>query len=292
MKVDTDDPALLSKQLVVLFQLMCGDGHPSHTPHELVAAVWACCPQFHGFRQHDSQELLLAVLDRLRQEEKFLVSRGQTPSNVVDELFQGRTATELRFKHRDGTKLSKTDFIGSITIEIPKASHGAVYQAGGGSSGGRSRGRRRNNCAPCSVEGCLRRSTEPVVLDGNDTYATMQQCYANLPSVLVIHINRTDWMRGMKKIAAHVGFPFRGLNMAGSIASVSRSTTESALQQIYDLCSVVVHHGRAMNQGHFTAFAIAHGEWYHFNDHKVTRVSEARVAAQPAYLLVYQRRER
>ena len=65
----------------------------------------------------------------------------------------------------------------------------------------------------------------------------------------------------------------------------------SSEKSIYDLYSVVVHHGRAMNQGHFTAFALnTDGEWYHFNDNIVTRVHEDRVAAQQAYLLVYQKR--
>jgi ubiquitin C-terminal hydrolase len=144
------------------------------------------------------------------------------------------------------------------------------------------------------VEECLRRATEAVDLEDNDTYKAMQRCYADLPRILFIHVNRTDWMKGMKKIKGHVGFPFRGLDMAGSITARSRAASEGGLQQsyLYDLCSIVVHHGRAMNQGHFTAFAMAHGEWYHFNDHKVTRVPQARVAAQVAYLLVYQLRDR
>ena len=131
---------------------------------------------------------------------------------------------------------------------------------------------------------CLRRATEEAALEDNEEYKSMERGYSSLPRVLVIHINRTDWMKGMKKIRGHVNFPFHGLDM-GSIASVAPSADKYS----YDLCSIVVHHGRAMNQGHFTAFAKAHGEWYHFNDHNVSRVPEARVAAQAAYLLVYQR---
>ena len=45
-----------------------------------------------------------------------------------------------------------------------------------------------------------------------------------------------------------------------------------------------------MNQGHFTAMALAgDGEWYHFNDHRVRCVSVEQVASQEAYLLVYQK---
>ena len=121
VKVDIEDPAMLSKQLVVLFRLVCGGGHSSHTPHELVAAIWACCPQFHGFRQHDSQELLLAVLDRLQQEEKYLVEQGQTQTNVVEELFQGCALTKLRYRNSARVKSSESAFIGSITIEIRRS---------------------------------------------------------------------------------------------------------------------------------------------------------------------------
>ena len=291
VRLDVADPALLSKQLVVLFRLIHGNGRTSHTPHDLVAAIWHCLPQFRGYRQHDAQELFLAVLNRLREEECYLVAQGQTPTNVVDELFSGETVTEFGYKSRQGSKSNVNPFIGSITIEIPKESHEAIYIASSGSSIRRITKKRRNG-APCSIEKCLTLALKSVDIDGHDEFSSMKLSYSQLPRVLFVHVNRTDWINGMKKIKGYVDFPIRNLNMQGTIANRQQSSMHSSEDNVYDLYSVVVHHGRAMNQGHFTTFALNNGEWYHFNDHMVTRVSEDRVAAQLAYLLVYQRKSR
>mmetsp|Transcript_528 Transcript_528/g.880 ORF Transcript_528/g.880 Transcript_528/m.880 type:complete len:116 (-) Transcript_528:212-559(-) len=63
-------------------------------------------------------------------------------------------------------------------------------------------------------------------------------------------------------------------------------------EYIYDLTSVVNHHGKNLNQGHFTAYGYneAEGVWFCFNDRKVTVVSADEVARSQAYLLIYERR--
>ena len=50
---DPDDPALLSRQLVVLSRLIWGTGRATYTPHEIVRAVWSAFPYFEGHEQHD-----------------------------------------------------------------------------------------------------------------------------------------------------------------------------------------------------------------------------------------------
>ena len=59
----------------------------------------------------------------------------------------------------------------------------------------------------------------------------------------------------------------------------------------HTLYAVVVHHGRAFNQGHYTSICRVGDEWYEFNDHLVKRVNENYVASVEAYLLVYERDE-
>ena len=47
-----------------------------------------------------------------------------------------------------------------------------------------------------------------------------------------------------------------------------------------------------MNQGHFTAYARVENDWYHFNDHRVTKVKNINVLlSQQVYLLVYQQKK-
>lgn len=70
---------------------------------------------------------------------------------------------------------------------------------------------------------------------------------------------------------------------------------------LYELESVIVHEGKAIEQGHYFAFcrgvedsvgmgkgtATARREWYMFNDAKVTAAAEPLVLEQEAYLLFY-----
>jgi ubiquitin C-terminal hydrolase len=54
----------------------------------------------------------------------------------------------------------------------------------------------------------------------------------------------------------------------------------------------VVHHGRALGQGHYTAYALVHENWYHFDDERVKLVgdSDAQAAAGQASILCFTRR--
>lgn len=65
---------------------------------------------------------------------------------------------------------------------------------------------------------------------------------------------------------------------------------------LYELESVIVHEGKAIEQGHYFAFcrgvgdgisATGRREWYMFNDAKVTVAAESLVLEQEAYLLFY-----
>lgn len=54
----------------------------------------------------------------------------------------------------------------------------------------------------------------------------------------------------------------------------------------YDLSSVVVHVGK-MDSGHYLCYCKRDGEWFKFDDSKVTVASEATVLNADAYLLFY-----
>lgn len=60
---------------------------------------------------------------------------------------------------------------------------------------------------------------------------------------------------------------------------------------LYQLASVIVHHGTSTNTGHYTAFVYdpTRDEWTHRNDMRVRVVSAEYVASQEAYILIYQR---
>ncbi len=63
---------------------------------------------------------------------------------------------------------------------------------------------------------------------------------------------------------------------------------------VYDLYSVVNHHGESMNSGHYTSFCRnpVDGIWRHFDDTKVSVVAdESQLVTSGAYILFYEVRD-
>jgi ubiquitin C-terminal hydrolase len=46
-----------------------------------------------------------------------------------------------------------------------------------------------------------------------------------------------------------------------------------------------------MQGGHYTAFCLNEGNWYKFDDHKISPINEKSVVSSAAYILFYKRRE-
>ena len=138
---DPSDPALLSRQLVVLTRLSWSSGRATFTPHELLSAIWYALPQFEGHEQHDSQELLVALLDRLHSEEKWLMTQKLTPSNIIEDVLKGCTTTALTYRKNNQIKVSEppgTAFFGNVSVTIPNASQNAIYSEQGHGKNGNS----------------------------------------------------------------------------------------------------------------------------------------------------------
>ncbi|XP_016850360.2 ubiquitin carboxyl-terminal hydrolase 33 isoform X1 [Anolis carolinensis] len=108
----------------------------------------------------------------------------------------------------------------------------------------------------------------------------------HFPEILCIHLKRFrhDLMFSTK-IGTHVSFPLEGLDLQPFLAKDS-----PAQIVMYDLLSVICHHGTAIN-GHYIAYCRnnLNNRWYEFDDQSVTEVTESTVQNAEAYVLFYRK---
>ena len=109
------------------------------------------------------------------------------------------------------------------------------------------------------------------------------------PQILVVQLKRFQTRASRlglvhtSKIETLVDFPLTGLD-------VGRVVSGEGGGAVYDLVGVINHFGVASG-GHYTAYAQTRGEWYEFNDSRVSRVSSPScIVTKAAYVLVYVRR--
>ena len=109
------------------------------------------------------------------------------------------------------------------------------------------------------------------------------------PPILIVHLKRFHYSsttHRRDKIDVHVDFPLKGLDLRSYVLH-----WENGQEPIYDCFAVSNHYG-GLGGGHYTAYALNHGKWCHFDDSVVTGdVSESDVVSNAAYVLYYRRRE-
>jgi len=179
---------------------------------------------------------------------------------------------------------------------------------------------RKHHHATVSLQRCLSYTFQQAeVLEGDNAFLCSSckrktraekrtRIQALPPAYLFVHIGRTVYDTttfASKKDQTHIAFPLEGLDMSPYLppwarpASGEGTNKEGALPQqlqqsdyIYDLYAVVNHHGRGLNEGHFTCFGFSqeHACWLLFNDARVNVVPAEKVLESQAYLLFYQRR--
>eukprot|EP01062_Namystynia_karyoxenos_P011891 TRINITY_DN14274_c0_g1_i1.p1 TRINITY_DN14274_c0_g1~~TRINITY_DN14274_c0_g1_i1.p1 ORF type:complete len:540 (+),score=151.73 TRINITY_DN14274_c0_g1_i1:68-1687(+) len=154
--------------------------------------------------------------------------------------------------------------------------------------------------APTALEDCLRLHGAAEVLSGADAWdcprcgcqreATKHLRLRRAPQCLVIQLKRFAYdvaAQRRSKISAPVSYPVRGLDMG--------EHCDGAGPLIYDLTGVVCHVGAAQG-GHYTALCAdltaPEPQWCRFDDARVTPVAAAEVEQrQTAYLLFYHLRD-
>ncbi|VDI36038.1 ubiquitin carboxyl-terminal hydrolase 44/49, partial [Mytilus galloprovincialis] len=83
----------MCQELNGLFRVLWSGRWAQVSPHAFLHSVWHAIPAFKGHAQHDAQEFLCELLDKLEKE--LDDTEGQKHSNILTRTFQGKLVSQL-----------------------------------------------------------------------------------------------------------------------------------------------------------------------------------------------------
>ncbi|XP_028838073.1 ubiquitin carboxyl-terminal hydrolase 2-like isoform X2 [Denticeps clupeoides] len=264
------------------------------SPSDFKTQIQKYAPRFMGYNQQDAQEFLRFLLDGLHNEVNRVTVRPRGPAEDLDHLPDDEKGKRMwsRYIEREDSKVVDL-FVGQLkssltcnecgfcstvfdpfwdlSLPIPKKSSGEV-----------------------SLIDCIRLFTKEDVLDG-DEKPTCQKCKSRrkctkkftiqkFPKILVLHLKRFSDAARVRttKLSTFVNFPLKELDLR-------EFASENCTNAVYSLYAVSNHSGTTLG-GHYTAYCRnpALGEWYSYNDSRVSPMSSSQVRSSDAYVLFYE----
>lgn len=259
------------------------------SPSDLKRQVEKRAPQFSGYSQHDSQELLLFLLDGIH-EDMNSCNRSKHPYVALDKLPFMEQASESwkQYTLRDYSKLVEI-FVGQCVSTLTCLTcdeQSTVFEFFWDIS------------VPLgsSVESCLTKFTKEEVMDGDEKpfcesckkRRKMRKHYQlwRLPEILIIHLKRFrgEGSRYRSKDASNVQ-----LNTTIDVAKYLHERGDRTQKSSYELYAVSNHSG-STGGGHYTASCRnVDGSWRYCNDTRVSSMPASQVQTSDAYVLFYKR---
>ena len=291
------------------------------SPHNFFSSVTRLMPFFGGNTQQDAHDFLHYLLDRLKDEKKIEVGR----------FFGGKIASDVICGRCGGHKQRVEIFLDlSLDYTMLNVSCVRVRRERDGKDGMQARELSINDCLkrfttkeelsprqPYACENCRAlnpnidsiprnfASYEDIALHGKYPFigegpTEKRLTISTLPEILCLHLKRwravgRQWFKNER----YVEYPLNGLDLRPYMhPDMTKSTdgkeiTSKELGSIYDLIAVICHHGAGVRSGHYTSYcrSMDKNEWYHFDDQRVTQMTDASHVQTPdAYILLYKRR--
>ena len=266
-------------------------------------------PQFSGYLQHDSQELIVFLLDGLHED----LNQVESKPYVEDVEYDGKAGEDESIfakKAWEGHLLRNRSIIVDIsqgqlksTLTCSKCLHTSIkYEPFMYLSLPVPTSAHRRKGADITLSECLAEFCKEEELSGYCQWycpcckvhvdATKQLKIWSLPDILIVHLKRfeQEGMYRRTKINALVDFPTRNLDLYDFLAQGPVSSGAHGRGGLYDLYAVSNHHG-GLDGGHYTAMGKnrMNRRWYRYDDSAFREVSEEDACSSSAYVLFYQK---
>ncbi|XP_061905032.1 ubiquitin carboxyl-terminal hydrolase 2-like [Entelurus aequoreus] len=263
------------------------------TPSDFRNQVQLYAPKFAGCNQQDAQEFLRFLLDGLHNEVNRVTVCPSLPAGDFDHLSEEEKAKRMwsMYLEREDSKVVDL-FVGQLKSSLTCTVCGfrsTVFEPFWDLSipiAPRTSGE-------VTLRDCLRVFTKEDVLDG-DERPTCNRCKARrkctkrfsiqkFPQILVLHLKRfSDSSVRASKLSTYVNFPLKELDLR-------EFASEGSERAVYNLYAVSNHWGNTLG-GHYTAYCknAMVGEWYSYNDCRVSPMSSSHVRSSNAYILFYE----
>uniref|UniRef100_A0A3P8WGR5 Ubiquitin carboxyl-terminal hydrolase 2 n=1 Tax=Cynoglossus semilaevis TaxID=244447 RepID=A0A3P8WGR5_CYNSE len=263
------------------------------SPSDFRNQIQKYAPKFVGCNQQDAQEFLRMLLDGLHTEVNRGIVRHKVSPDNLDHLSDDEKGKWMwkKYLEREDSKVVEL-FVGQLKSSLTCTVCGfqsTVFEPFWDLSIPIA----KKSLGEVSLKDCLRLFTKEDVLDGDerptcDRCKTRRKCtkrfsIQKFPQILVLHLKRfSDSNNRTNKLSTYVNFPLKDLDM-------QVFSSGSSEQVMYNLYAVSNHSGNALG-GHYTAYCknAALGEWYNYNDCRVSPMSSSQVRSSNAYVLFYE----
>ncbi|XP_032401168.1 ubiquitin carboxyl-terminal hydrolase 2a isoform X2 [Xiphophorus hellerii] len=282
----------LMEEFAKLIQIMwTSTSSEAVSPSEFKTQIQRYAPRFVGYNQQDAQEFLRFLLDGLHNEVNRVTVRPRGTMEDFDHLPDEEKGKKMwsKYLEREDSKIVDV-FVGQLKSSLTCSHCGfcsTVFDPFWDLSLPITKG-----YGEVSLMDCMRLFTKEDVLDG-DEKPTCYRCKARrrctkkftiqkFPKILVLHLKRFSEARRTSKLSTFVNFPMKDLDLR-------EFASENSTNAVYNLYAVSNHSGTTMG-GHYTAYCRnpSSGEWYTFNDSRVTPMSSSQVRSSDAYVLFYE----
>ncbi|XP_020782473.1 ubiquitin carboxyl-terminal hydrolase 2a isoform X3 [Boleophthalmus pectinirostris] len=262
------------------------------SPSEFKTQIQRYAPRFVGYNQQDAQEFLRFLLDGLHNEVNRVTVRPRGTVEDFDHLPDEEKGKKMwsKYLEREDSKIVDL-FVGQLKSSLT-CSHCGFCSTVFDPFWDLSLPIAKKGYGEVSLMDCMRLFTKEDVLDGDEKPTcyrckTRRRCtkkftIQKFPKILVLHLKRFSEARRTSKLSTFVNFPMKDLDLR-------EFSSDNSINAVYNLYAVSNHSGTTMG-GHYTAYCRnpSSGEWYTFNDSRVTPMSSSQVRSSDAYVLFYE----